>query len=290
MSLTEMWCMYSRMTGLPPTGPAYRLVGHVISRFAVPCALCNQSGSKAFDGRATQCAGCGGFRKYLSPAAIRRAHKIVRAAFPNAVTSERTEPAARLWAAREDQPAVRPMYLGVDPLPPSVSRAPKDALTVASLTWRRGLRCELLWGTECELDVVWERLPDLLLPSGEPWMEIFAWTRSRGADPCRSAQRLIQLGWADTNPAYGWLARCRSTGTVPFSVTSPGLLAAGELEWLLRLAVRVRHRNVNCRKEHDSKQPLRSGPRYIGPYPFQVRRPRHPPTPPRRLTNDDPEV
>jgi hypothetical protein len=63
VSLTEMWCMYSRMTGLPPTGPAYRLVGHVISRFAVPCALCNRSGSKVFDGSATQCAGCGGFKE-----------------------------------------------------------------------------------------------------------------------------------------------------------------------------------------------------------------------------------
>lgn len=295
MSLIEMWCTYSRETGLPPTGPAYRLVNHVISRFAVPCPCCNGAGSKALDGSDSHCVGCGGFRRYLSPAAIRRAHQIVRATFPNVGSSERTDDAARRWATREYRPATTPTYLGFDTMPTSVSRAPlEDALTVASMTWRRGLRSEFLWAKyDPDLHVLWERLPNLLLPSGEPWVEVFAWMRGQVVDPDRSAQRLIQLGWTEMNPAYGWLARRKWTGTglfKAFSVTSPGLLAAGELEWLFRLAARVRHKNTKRQTtDADSRQPVPSGPENIGPYPFWERQ-GHPPAPGLHLVSDDPEA
>lgn len=280
MSLKEMWCMFARETQLPPTGPAYKLARHVISRFAVPCTSCNGSGSKVFDGKDSQCAGCGGFRNYLSPAAIRRAHQIVRAAFPTVSTLERTNEAARRWSVRESHPTDKPMYLGYDTLPPSASRAPpKDAIAVASITWRRGLRSEFLWAPEGDLSVLWERLPDLLLPGNEPWAEIFALARGAAADPNRAAQRLVQLGWADTNPAYGWLTTSRPAVTAPFkpfSVGSSGLLSAAQLEWLFRSAARARHEDAKLGPiEADSKRSAPSRTRNIGPYPFPSHRTKH---------------
>lgn len=291
MSLTEMWCMYSRETGLPPTGPAYRLVSHVISRFSVPCPLCNRAGSKALNSTETHCIGCAGFRSYLSPVAIRRAHQIVRAAFPSVGTAQRADESARRWARREYHPAVGPVYLGRDALPMSVPRTPPEyALSVASITWRRGLRSDLLWAM-CDpgVHVLWERLPDQTLPGGEPWTEVFAWACGDGDDPRRRAQRLIQLGWAEMNPAYGWLARCRSSGPLSaFSVTSPGLLAADEIEWLFRLAARARYENAKRRTAVSvTKRPAPSGSQNIGPYPFGVR-PRHPGRP--HVPSDSPEA
>ena len=93
-------------------------------------------------------------------------------------------------------------------LPSFVTPVPtKEALAVASITWRRGLRSELLLAThESDVLVLWERLPDLHLPDGQAWVEAFAWVHDRITDPERSAQRLIQRGWAETNPAYNRLA------------------------------------------------------------------------------------
>lgn len=286
MSLNDMWCMYSRETGLPPTGPAYRLVSHVISRFSTPCSSCNGEGSKALDGKDAHCVGCGGFRRYLSPAAIRRAHQIVRATFPSVASRERTQEAARGWTARAYQPPVAPMYLGRDPLPLSVTQAPPgDALPVASITWRRGLRAELLWTADGDLQVLWERLPDLLLPTGEPWVEVFSWIRGPESDAERSAQRLLRLGWSEMNPAYGWLGACRAINVPPFrafSVTAEGLLKAAQLDWLFLSAARVRREDA--KREAAGKRRISN----IGPYSFGARPQRPPQTRP-GIAGDEPE-
>src|SRR5579871_2085719 len=107
-----MWSMFSQMTGLPPTGPAYKLVSLVVSRFGVPCAQCSKG-----SGTDAQCSGCGGFKRYLSPAAIYRAHQVVLATFPSILAPEAADGPARLWSARKYQPASVPPYLGTDPIP-----------------------------------------------------------------------------------------------------------------------------------------------------------------------------
>ncbi len=278
MSMYEHMAAYQLETGLPPLGLHRDLADHVMRRFAVTCESCKGTGAQYLFGEPVNCTDCRGWRKHLSPAAVRRLHQIVTAAFPSIRAGCATENTAQRWAARKSVPATRPMYLGAAPLPASVPQAPVEtALAVCSLTWRRGLRSEFLWsGGKVGPCVLWERLPDLIHHDGAPWCEVFAWTNAGAVDPGRSALRLFQNGWAADNPAYSWLAAPRPLsrwGTQKaFSVASTGIVSEQQLEWVFLCAVRLR--SFAARRATIIARTKRSGAgatRNIGPYPFAAR-------------------
>ena len=181
MSIYDFMAAYQLETGLPPLGSHRALADHVMQRFAVTCESCKGTGAQYLFGEPVNCAECRGWRKHLSPAAVRRLHQIVIAAFPSIRAGCATEITAQRWAARKSVPATRPMYLGVAALPASIPQAPVEtALAVCSLTWRRGLRSEFLWsGGNAGPCILWERLPDLTHHDGALWSELFAWTPAR---------------------------------------------------------------------------------------------------------------
>ncbi len=169
------------------------------------------------------------------------------------------------------------MYLGVEPLLPTVPQTPnKAALVVVSLTWRRGLRSEFLWsGGEAGPCLLWERLLDLTHHNGVSWTEVFAWTHTGTADPARSALRLFQRGWAKENLAYDWLAAPKRLSQLgvqsAFSVTAAGIVSKQQIEWLFLTAARsramtARHAAMVTR----AKRPTAGNTRNIGPYPFDA--------------------
>jgi hypothetical protein len=277
MSIYDLMAQYQLETGLPPTGLHKGLADHVILRFAITCESCKGTGAQFLFGAPVTCAECRGFRKHLSPAAVRRLHQIVTAAFPAIRAGCTTEQTAQRWAARKNVPATRPMYLGVGPLPASVPQAPAEAaLAVCTLTWRRGLRSEFLWsGGKAGPCVLWERLPDLTHHDGALWSEVFAWTHAGTADPGRSALRLFQSGWAKENLAYDWLAAPKRLSQLgaqkAFSITSAGIVSEQQVEWIFLSAARAR--NIAARHAATVAKTKRStagNTRNIGPYPFDA--------------------
>jgi hypothetical protein len=174
MSIVEMMATYASTTGLPPTGPHRKLADHLISRFSTLCQSCTGIGLQVVGGATRICAGCGGFRRVLSPSAIRRLHQIVGAHHPAVRKQDRRENAALWWAARKSVIPDGPIHLGLETVPAPVPRAPNDAArTVASITWRRGLHSEFLWSSsDTGHCVLWERLPRLELEDGRPWVEV----------------------------------------------------------------------------------------------------------------------
>lgn len=275
MSMYEHMAAYQLETGLPPLGLHRALADHVIQRFAVTCESCKGTGAQYLFGEPVSCIDCRGWRKHLSPSAVRRLHQIVTAAFPAIRAGCATENTARRWAARKSVPANRPMHLGLEPLPTSVPHVPdKTALAVCSLTWRRGLRSEFLWsGGKTSPCVLWERLPDLIHHDGAPWYEVFARSNAGAVDPGRSALRLFQTGWAADNPAYSWLAAPRPLSRwgvqKAFSVTFAGMVSEQQIEWVFLAAAQVR--SIGARHAAivaKTKRPTAGTTRNIGPYPF----------------------
>jgi hypothetical protein len=275
MSLYDLMEESHRETGLPPTGLHRGLANHVVQRFAVTCESCNGTGSQYVFGERLNCRECRGWRKHLSPAAIRRLHQIVTAVFPEIRAGCTTELTAQRWAVRKYVPATRPMYLGVGLLPASVPPEPADtALAVCSLTWRRGLRSELLWsGGKTGPCVLWEQLPDLRHPDGAPWTEVFAWTPAGTDNAGRSALRLLERGWSDENRAYDWLAAPKRISRLgeqrAFAVTSVGIVSEQQIEWVFLAAARARslwarHAATVANTEWSTADSTQN----IGPYPF----------------------
>ena len=278
MSMYEHMAAYQLETGLPPLGLHRALADYVMQRFAIPCESCKGTGAQYLFGEPVNCTDCRGWRKHLSPAAVRRLHQIVTAAFPAIRAECTTENTAQRWAARKNVPATRPMYLGAEPLPASVPRAPTEsALRVCSLTWGRGLRSELLWsGGNAGPCVLWERLPELTHHDGASWSEVFAWTPARPADPGRSALRLLQRGWAKENFAYDWLAAPKRLSQLgyrrAFSVTSAGIVSEQQIEWVFLAAARARSLGARHAAIVAKTRRCTTGTtRNIGPYPFAVR-------------------
>ena len=260
---------YGPATRMPTIGLHRKYMDHAVRCFAVACDSCKGSGLQMLGGTQCLCVDCGGFKKRLCPAAVRRLYQIVAARFPEVRARSNAEEAAQRWEARKAVAVTKAMYLGLEDLPQSVPQRPdSSALRVASITWRRGLRSEFLWAAcEAGVCVLRERLPDLV-HAGEPWAEVFAWARGGGRDPERSAQQLLQQGWAVANPAYDWLgsSHCGPSLGLPkaFSVTSEGLLSGHQLEWLFRAAARVR-----AQAEKRLPRPKASDkPQNIGPYSF----------------------
>ena len=278
MSIIEMMATYASATGLPPTGPHRKLADHLISRFSTPCQSCTGIGLQVVDGATRICADCGGFRRVLSPSAIRRLHQIVGAHHPAVRKQDRRENAALWWAARKSVIPDGPIHLGLETVPAPVPRAPNDAArTVASITWRRGLHSEFLWSSsDTGHCVLWEQLPMLAYDNGTPWVELFAWAAGGADNPERSAQRLLHRGWSETNPAYGWLATIKpsssSSPTRAFTLDLDGTLSERQIDWLFRAAVHTRR----CSPQHFSASARTAAlaadkPRNIGPYSFGQR-------------------
>jgi hypothetical protein len=278
MSMYDLMAAYQLETGLPPLGLHRALADHVVQRFAVTCESCKGTGAQHLFGEPVNCTDCRGWRKHLSPAAVRRLHQIVTAAFPAIRAGCATENTVQRWATRKSVPATRPMYLGVAPLPESVPQAPVEtALTVCSLAWRRGLRSEFLWsgGNACPC-VLWERLPDLTHHDGAPWYEVFAWTNVGSMGPSRSALRLLQRGWASENFAYNWLAAplrlSQLCSQKAFSVTSAGIVSEQQIEWVFLAAARARSLEARRGAMVAMTKRSRAGTtRNIGSYPFAAR-------------------
>jgi hypothetical protein len=261
---------YALAVGIPTYGLHRKYMDHAVRRFAVPCKSCKESGLQMFGDAQGQCVDCGGFKRRLSPAAVRRLYQIVAARFPEVRARSNAEESAQRWEARKAVTVTKPMYLGLKDLPLGVPQKPdSSALRVASITWRRGLRSEFLW-TACEDDicVLWEHLPGLE-HAGESWTEVFAWAQGGDCDPKRSAQRLLQDGWSVANPAYDWLGSLTAAASnrlsQAFSVTSEGLLSRSQFQWLFHAAVRVR-----VQGEKRSQRPKATDkPLNIGPYHFR---------------------
>jgi len=187
----------------------------------------------------------------------------------------------RWWFARRYAFPNMPLDLGLASPPPSVFTTTFDsAQNVASITWRRGLRSEFFWSADQESDYcfLWERLPALAFPFDEDfqWIELFAWA-SEGADsPKNSVPRLLERGWSETNPVYGWLATPQSSSWFDpnnaFTVDTDGLVPEQQIKWLFRAAVRTRR---NSRQTFTVSTPpgefLPLKPVNIGPYRFDAR-------------------
>ena len=189
--------LYASATGLPPTGLHRKFADHVISSFAVRCVSCNGTGSQVIKGIARWCSDCDGLKGHPSAAAVTRLHQVVIANFPDLRNRSNQEAAVQRWAARKWAPATGPMYLGHEEFPPSVPRAPSDtAIHVASIKWRHGLQSELLWTTfkDDKLWVLWERLPELLLPNSESWTEVFSWSDTSNDRSPHSVHALLEHG------------------------------------------------------------------------------------------------
>ncbi len=265
---------YQLETGLPPLGLHRTLADYVIGRFASPCLTCAGARSQHLRREQANCTNCRGFQWRLSPAAIRRSHQIVTAAFPEIRARCTTETTAKRWAARRTAPVTQPIYLGVAPLPATVPPAPfQGALPVCSLTWRRGLRSEFLWtGGRSGPCVLWERLPDLMHQDGTSWSEVFAWTPAGTMDPAGSVLRLLECGWAKGNRAYDWLSkptRLSLLGGKAFSVTSTGIVSEEQIQWLFLASARVRGLPARSASMMANAKRLRPGiPRHIAAQAF----------------------
>jgi hypothetical protein len=269
----ELLGAYASETGLPTVGLHRKTMDHAFRRFAVTCDSCSGTGLQMIADARSVCTDCGGLKSRLSPAAVRRLHQIVVAAFPEVRPKSNVEKAAKRWEARKPVTVFKPVYLGSEDLPVGVPPRPNSrALPVASIKWRRGLRSEFLWTAgEADLCVLWERLPDLKHSDGEPWAEVFAWASGGVADPGRSVQRLLLHGWAAANPAYDWLDslqfRKSSRLRKAFTVTAGGLLSEQQLEWLFAAAARARSKaTAQRRTSAKGKVPLVDKPLNIGPY------------------------
>lgn len=241
-------CAYASATGFPPTGTHRKLTDQVVMRQGVACDSCNGSGLQITNGKRHFCSDCHGFLRRLSAADVVRLYQIVTARFPDLCSRvAKVQEAADRWHCGKSLPATAPKYFGREPLPAAVPVVPNGkALLVASITWRSGGRSDYLWTGSAadDLCVLWERTPELLLEDGEPWTEVFAWAHGSLIDPSLSAQRLLQRGWAKSNPAYEWLSSPSFASSHSLhraiSATSAGILSAQQIGWLFRAATRSR--------------------------------------------------
>jgi hypothetical protein len=280
LSLVEMMCAYASATGLPPTGAHRKLTDQVVMRLGVPCESCDGTGLQLSEGKRHFCSDCHGFLRRLSAADVIRLYQIVTARFPELLSRiTNVQAAADRWHLGKPVPATVPRHLGLETLPAAVPLRPDaTALPVASVTWRGGGRSNYLWtaSTHDDVCVLWERLPALLLADGEPWAEVFSWERGGAADPARSAKRLLRCGWAESNPAYDWLAAPRMSTFFGlskfFSVDFGWLVSERELGSMFLAAVQARDQTAGRPSPNlPSKLSVIEKPLNIGPYNFGAR-------------------
>ena len=277
LSMIERMCAYTSATGFPPTGTHRKLTDQIVMRLGVPCDSCDGSGVQFSDGERHYCSDCHGFLRRLCAADVVRLYQIVTARFPELCGRvPNVQTAADRWHCGRSVPATAPKYFGREPPPAAIPAMPDvKAQLVASITWRSGGRSEYLWtGSAADnLCVLWERTPDLLLEDGEPWTEVFAWAHGGIEDPSLSARRLLHQGWAESNPAYEWLAAPRMSAflglTKFFFVNRDAMLSAQLLQSFFCAAVRVRTRTTaSLSANKPSKPPGTRKTLNVGPYPF----------------------